>query len=517
MRRLCQRITHHAAPVGVVAPNAASHYFRSASRCHGDAAEAAAKATGLWGAYLRFCVANPVTGAVGTSAVLWGIGDAAAQRMEAGGSETAAGSGHQHGTTQRAEENAAGQSTPAHHANASFDKARWFGTVVEGSGVGGGLGLFWYAFLDTFVSKYATSGSLKFVGMKLGLEFLVWHPFTLFTFWTFVGLVQGSSWSQIKRELQTDYSAALASEYVLWAPIDILNFWLVPVHLQVLCINCGSLLEAVVISHIHSHGFPDIFGAGSKHDDAAAALAPPVIPGDEEMRRRPDGSLTVESRQSQSLPFKGTQRDALPGPIHRAIGQALRKPASLKMAEQDWSALDTDQRGVLTLEQLQSQVAGNRLPGVSDKLVARFLGTALLERARRRGQSGAPALLSSPSSAGFITKAEYMALLRKLHEVDFEYENFDHVVFSLFDTNGDGVIDRHEAASFVDVVVGCQRLVGSAAESRGDGPRSGSSPTETHGTTTVTQLFDKYDLNKDNQLSFAEVRRVLRDLRKAEG
>ena len=499
----------------------------SAHRSHGDMASAAAEATGLWGHYLRFCAAYPLSSAIGTSAVLWGLGDATAQLLEPKSSANGvdqhdaapnnAGGGHGHG---------GGGKQPTE----GFDFRRWLATVFQGSLVAGGGGLYWYAFLDRVVSKHAVHGTAKFVGMKLALEFAVWHPFTLLSFWTVVGLLQGSSVSQIRRELSSDYGSALASEYVLWTPIDILNFWLVPVHLQVLCINCGCLLEAIVVSYIHSHGFPQLFAsdtssaAGAKGSKAAPSAArqqqdeeplpPPSGDMASDMRRRVNRALTIESRD-HSLPLTGNQRELLPARLREAITQRIRRPAALRLASREWDRLDATKTGQISITKLLSLANDNLLPGVSDKLVSKFLGHALEQRAVSRtipGTGGNTAVSNAslttkkrPADASsnllYVTKEEYMALLNCLHQTHFEYQMFDQAIFALFDKNRDGSIDRREAAEF------CRVVHSYAAKSK-----QPLIPDDD----CVAQLFEKYDTNKDNALSFAELRHVMRDLRTLE-
>ncbi len=79
---------------------------------------------------------------------------------------------------------------------------------------------------------------------------------SLVSFWVIVGLWEGHSIPQIQKELRKEFAPTLASEMALWGPLDVFNFWKVPVHLQVIFANSGSLVEAVVISYIHDHGFP---------------------------------------------------------------------------------------------------------------------------------------------------------------------------------------------------------------------------------------------------------------------
>ena len=100
----------------------------------------------------------PVRTAVATSAVLWSVGDGISQALE-------------------------GHSKPG-----TFDRARLFGTCVEGSVFGGGLGSLWYKYLDEVVTHKLKliPGSFRFVFTKLGLECILWKPVILLSFWMLV-------------------------------------------------------------------------------------------------------------------------------------------------------------------------------------------------------------------------------------------------------------------------------------------------------------------------------------------
>jgi len=172
-----------------------------------------------------------------TSAILWSSGDLLAQKLEA----------------------AYAPESPNDEPK-KFNKVRFAATVAEQSLVSGGVGYFWYSYLDHFASVKLglKAGSLRFIGAKLALELLVWHPFTLLCFWCFVGAAEGQSVKQIKADLKRDFLPTASTEFLLWTPIDVINFWLVPVHLQVLLINFGGFLEAIGLSYIHANGFPSL-------------------------------------------------------------------------------------------------------------------------------------------------------------------------------------------------------------------------------------------------------------------
>jgi hypothetical protein len=259
---------------------------------------------------------------MGSSLVLWALGDAISQTLD---------------EKQRHQ----------------FSKARLFGTAMEGCLIGGGVGSLWYMRLHHIVSHTLKlrESSVRFVLAKLGLECLFWQPALTLSFWVFVGLVEGHPLPKIRRELEHDFLPSLLSEYALFAPLDIVNFRLVPVqyqvaeqmeaHLQsiyglsqcitslsqslssptpaschthshsfsltlppplslslsrslslslsiyiyiyiyilpkVLVSNAASLLEAVGLSYVHSHGFPGLAPPHAAAGPAATIAEAPAI------------------------------------------------------------------------------------------------------------------------------------------------------------------------------------------------------------------------------------------------
>jgi Ca2+-binding EF-hand superfamily protein len=403
-------------------------------RPHGDAHAAAANATGLWGAYLRAAANYPLYTALGTSATLWAIGDTFAQKLE--GKESA------EGHPKKAEGEHGSSTTSA----GGIDFRRLLATVTEGSAVGGAAGLYWYAFLDRFVSGTVglTSGTMAFVAAKLALECFIWHPVSLTSFWTFLGVVEGHSVSDIKKELSTDFVPTLLSEYVLWLPIDALNFWLVPVHLQVLVINLGCLVEAVFLSYVHAHGFPG-FGEAS-HD--------------------------VRGESSSS--FVERKRVLLPSSAAKFCYERLLLPSALRDVERQWSRMDPEGKGSVSAQQLEKFLAQSPLPGLPDANVNAVAARLLVKHAGT-GRS--------------LTKKQYIDFVTKLHSTAFRETFLDEVVFSLFDTDQNGVIDAKEAKLFCRVMLN-------------DGKG------ESH-----LDVFKEADTDGSGSLSFDEVQALLKKIR----
>mmetsp|Transcript_63912 Transcript_63912/g.171224 ORF Transcript_63912/g.171224 Transcript_63912/m.171224 type:complete len:423 (-) Transcript_63912:27-1295(-) len=335
-------------------------------------------AKGLWGAYVRANVKYPVPTAVLTSAVLWTAGDVVAQKME----ETKDSKG--------------------------LDVRRLAATSSEGSLVGGGIGYFWYNFLDRIVSNVMKleHGTVRFVVAKLGLEFALWHPVSLLSFWLWVGLAEGHSIAKITEELKSDYFPTLLSEYCLWAPLDLFNFWKVPVHLQVIVSNAGCFVEAVGLSYIHEHGFP---GFAPKDD--------PVIRDVSSVSTRMPHLSFVESMTT-----------------------TLLEPVTMSRASEDFDSVDKTKRGYLDVQQVREIMVDKRLPGINDPTASARAAELLLRKADINGD-------------GRVSKKEYLALVKELHRARFRESLLSDVALALFDGDGDGKLDTNELKNFAVVLL----------------------------------------------------------------
>ena len=158
----------------------------------------------LWDKYLLANARHPIKTAMGSSLVLWALGDAISQTYD--GNEK-----HR------------------------FNKARLIGTALQGCLVGGGIGSLWYNRLHHIVAHTLKlrESSVRFVLAKIGLECFLWQPALLLSFWLFVGLFEGHPLPKIRREIQNDFLPALLSDFALFIPLDVVNFRLVPVQYQV--------------------------------------------------------------------------------------------------------------------------------------------------------------------------------------------------------------------------------------------------------------------------------------------
>ena len=201
-----------------------------------------------WRVYLHWTDAFPLRTAMATGAALWCFGDVMAQWV-----------------IERKER---------------LHWGRLAGTVLYGLTVSGAMSLQWYSFLDAQVlARGFQPRTAAFVLAKLAPELCLWQPFTLCVFWMLVGLGEGKSLAAAAGELREGFADGMKVEWSIWAPTDSVNFFLVPVRLQVLVVNLACLVESTTLAYLHSQTAAHEASAHAASPDAVAAAAT-------EMRKR---------------------------------------------------------------------------------------------------------------------------------------------------------------------------------------------------------------------------------------
>jgi hypothetical protein len=215
----------------------------------------AAPATDIPTPQRRWLHVSPLAVSMMSGGALWALGDYIEQTS--GHEEPSSAPAATSSTTAAVDE--------SHHNSGGLNKRRLAATACFGLCFTGFVGYKWYGMLERLATHHLklVPGGAKSIATKLTLEFAVWHPMSLVVFWLFVGTAEGNSLPKVWKQLRNDFGPTLMAEYAIWAPMDTLNFWLVPVRYQVLLNNFGSLIEALVLSHIREHGFPAIAWPGT--------------------------------------------------------------------------------------------------------------------------------------------------------------------------------------------------------------------------------------------------------------
>lgn len=343
----------------------------------------------------------PYTTSAIIASILWGSGDFIAQNLEMKNQE----------------------------GNIKFKSNRFIGTIIHG-GVIGGIGSYiWYNKLDNFISSIFKAGmyryhhnyhnhydynliiitiiigTKRFVFGKVSLELLVWHPISLFCYWTIVGLCEGHSLLKIKNELRKDFFITWFFDGSLWVPVDILTFWIIPLRYQVMFVNCGSLIEAIALSYIHG-------GASNKdHDD----------------------DLLEERTSVLALKYRIKFLDQI------FATMTLRQIEEI--AEEEFRRFDVKNKGYLTMKDLSNISSSNLLPGILDLKVNEKITQILCQKL-------------DADNDGKITKDEYMRMIHCLHQSGYKKSLLIDVILAIFDKDNDNTLNRSELQDFVRVYLG---------------------------------------------------------------
>ncbi|KAK9319737.1 hypothetical protein V1517DRAFT_265704 [Lipomyces orientalis] len=81
---------------------------------------------------------------------------------------------------------------------------------------------------------------------------LIWTPISLSGFFAFISFVEGGSMKAVKHKLSTLLIPTLKSNYMVWPAAQIINFRLIPLHLQLPFISTVGLLWNIWLSIANS-------------------------------------------------------------------------------------------------------------------------------------------------------------------------------------------------------------------------------------------------------------------------
>jgi len=213
----------------------------------------------LWTKYTHCLEQRPIATQAGTSALLWGAGDIAAQLIEdklkdRPHGNSAVGASCTSHTGHTSEDAIISSSSSGSSGSSSVSCRRTAVQAAFAALVWAPAAHHWYLALDRCVGSFMQSGTRRFVAAKLGLEFTVLHPIFLTAFFSIVGLANGQSVDEIQAQLQHDFWPSLAIEWSFWLPVDVALFSFVPARHQLLMINCGCFVESIVLSFIKENG-----------------------------------------------------------------------------------------------------------------------------------------------------------------------------------------------------------------------------------------------------------------------
>lgn len=103
----------------------------------------------------------------------------------------------------------------------------------------------WYGILDKLFGSKGTTTTLK----KVACDQLLFAPIFIATLISTIGLSQGSSLQGIKDKLKNEYPDIVTNNYKLWPMVQLINFYFIPLHYQVLVVQAVAILWNTYISY----------------------------------------------------------------------------------------------------------------------------------------------------------------------------------------------------------------------------------------------------------------------------
>ncbi|KAF3945010.1 hypothetical protein CMV_028581 [Castanea mollissima] len=180
------------------------------------------------------CLAvHPVKTQVISSAIIWGVGDIAAQTITYSTAKT------KHQIQDKDKE-------------LKINWKRVATTSLFGFGFVGPVGHFWYEGLDRFIKLrlLMQPNSFRFVATKVALDGIIFGPLDLLVFFTYMGFSNGKSVPQVKEDVKRDFLPALILEGGIWPILQVANFRYIPVRNQLLYVNFFCLVDSCFLSWI---------------------------------------------------------------------------------------------------------------------------------------------------------------------------------------------------------------------------------------------------------------------------
>ncbi|KAI5819754.1 integral membrane protein [Pyronema omphalodes] len=99
-------------------------------------------------------------------------------------------------------------------------------------------GLFWAPIQLSWFSYLATTfpisldNQIPAVFLRVFFDQLLMSPFGLAIFFLWMSLTEGNTWSKMKEKLDKVYWTSLKGNYIVWPAVQVVNFWVMPLALQ---------------------------------------------------------------------------------------------------------------------------------------------------------------------------------------------------------------------------------------------------------------------------------------------
>ncbi|XP_064480285.1 protein Mpv17-like [Ornithodoros turicata] len=115
---------------------------------------------------------------------------------------------------------------------------------ILGSGYVGPLIRYWYIFLDRRFGTISKTAGLKKLFVDQGLFAPVYLPSILVV----LGILQGKGPEGIKTTIKEDAFTILKTAYMIWPAAQLVNFYIIPLHLRLLYSNSVAVIWNTYLS-----------------------------------------------------------------------------------------------------------------------------------------------------------------------------------------------------------------------------------------------------------------------------
>ena len=157
------------------------------------------------------------------------------------------------------------------HQKEKYEAQRTMRMSVSGMTVGI-LCHHWYRFLD---SRFP-GRTIQVVAKKVLVDQIICSPLCIAIFFITLGLLEKTSWDEIKKEVKAKAWRLYVAEWVIWPPAQVINFYILPLRYRVLYDNTISL------------GY-DVYTSRVKHDDS-------------DLVEEDKSDVTINAQQSNVVP-----------------------------------------------------------------------------------------------------------------------------------------------------------------------------------------------------------------------
>lgn len=102
----------------------------------------------------------------------------------------------------------------------------------------------WYGILNKYIGSQGKSVAVK----KVIVDQFLFAPTFLGIFLSTLGALEGKKFDNIKDDLNKNYLDILKANYSIWPAVQLVNFYVIPLKFQVLCVQTVALFWNTYVS-----------------------------------------------------------------------------------------------------------------------------------------------------------------------------------------------------------------------------------------------------------------------------